>query len=184
MRHYYEKIEGWFDFEQLYSEMVKKFPDNSHFVEIGYWLGKSSTYLGVEILNSGKKIKLDCIDSYELLDDCFRNHEHVLPHKDSCIDEFKNNIKPLKKIITFYKMRSVDTAKMYIDQSLDFVYIDASHYYEEVMKDINAWFPKIKEGGVIAGHDYNGCEVKKAVNKYFENKKLEYPNNSWVYCKI
>lgn len=39
------------------------------------------------------------------------------------------------------------------DRSLDFVYIDADHYYSSVMKDILYWLPKIKIGGYIGGHD-------------------------------
>ena len=43
---------------------------------------------------------------------------------------------------------------MFEDGSLDFVYIDANHAYDYVVQDINLWYPKVRPGGVICGHDY------------------------------
>ncbi len=40
------------------------------------------------------------------------------------------------------------------DQSLDFVFLDASHTYEDVKNDICLWLPKVRYGGVLAGDDY------------------------------
>lgn len=36
----------------------------------------------------------------------------------------------------------------------DFVYLDADHTYEGAKADIAAWWPKVRPGGVLAGHDY------------------------------
>ena len=62
-----------------------------------------------------------------------------------------------------------------IMEELDFVYIDASHRYDPVRRDLNAYFPLITFGGLIAGHDYyEGTEegslmgVKPAVNEFVE----------------
>lgn len=40
------------------------------------------------------------------------------------------------------------------DRYFDFIYIDGSHLYEDVKRDLNDWLPKLKDGGVIGGHDY------------------------------
>lgn len=54
---------------------------------------------------------------------------------------------------------------------LDFVFIDANHYYDFVLADINVWLPKLKKGGLLGGHDYNnprgdwGKDVKRAVDE-------------------
>jgi hypothetical protein len=50
--------------------------------------------------------------------------------------------------------RSVDEAKTFVDQSLDFAFLDADHTYEGVKADIEAWLPKVKPGGWLCGHDY------------------------------
>jgi hypothetical protein len=60
------------------------------------------------------------------------------------------------------------------DSSLDFVYIDARHDRASVLEDLAAWYPKVRAGGIIAGHDYvdgtfpSGVfGVKSAVDEFF-----------------
>jgi hypothetical protein len=45
-------------------------------------------------------------------------------------------------------------SNMFQDESLDFVYIDANHAYDFVKQDIELWYPKVKKGGYLWGHDY------------------------------
>ena len=74
------------------------------------------------------------------------------------------------------KNSSIAAARDIPDGSLDFVYIDADHDYASCKEDIEAWFPKVRHGGLIAGHDYlnwtkdqgAGCDfgVKAAVDGF------------------
>lgn len=184
MNHYYENIQGWFTFQELYSKMVNKSPDNSHFVEIGSWKGKSAVYMGVEIANSKKKIKFDCVDSWEFLDEIYTNNSDLNKMKGQAFDEFLKNITPLSDVINYHKLNSIEASKLYEDESLDFVYIDASHEYVNMKNDLKYWYPKVKNNGVIAGHDYGWNGVKQAVDEFFINKKIETPECSWVHYKI
>lgn len=52
------------------------------------------------------------------------------------------------------KKHSVEAAKEIPDGSLDFVYIDAAHDHENVMKDLIAWTPKVRKGGIVSGDDF------------------------------
>ncbi len=65
---------------------------------------------------------------------------------------------------------SVEAAELFDDSSLDFVYIDGNHKLEAVQADIEAWCPKVKEGGLVSGHDYcfEGVQpvVDDAVRRY------------------
>lgn len=66
------------------------------------------------------------------------------------------------------ELPSVEAAKRFVDRSLDIVYIDAGHLYEQVLADIKAWKPKVKKGGILCGHDYGHGQnpgVKRAVDK-------------------
>jgi hypothetical protein len=49
---------------------------------------------------------------------------------------------------------SEEAAMMFIDNTIDYVYIDSIHSYDQVKKDIELWFPKVRIGGVLGGHDY------------------------------
>jgi hypothetical protein len=60
---------------------------------------------------------------------------------------------------------SVNAAKLVADGRLDFVFIDADHSYEACKADIEAWTPKLRRGGLLAGHDYQWPTVARAVNE-------------------
>lgn len=68
---------------------------------------------------------------------------------------------------------SVDMAPILPDNSLDWVWIDANHSYKAVLEDMDAYFPKVRPGGLFSGHDYgwdtnwpHWCEVKPAVDRW------------------
>ena len=58
---------------------------------------------------------------------------------------------------------SLNACKLFADGYFDYVFIDGDHSYENVKADIDAWLPKVKLGGILAGHDINFPEVTKAV---------------------
>jgi predicted O-methyltransferase YrrM len=185
MNHIYQNIEGWFTFPNLYKQIVEKFSDNSHFVEIGTWLGKSASYMAVEIANSGKNIKFDCIDTWSGSEE-HKNYTEIVT--DSLYKNFLKNIEPVKKFINPIRTDSLKGAELYDNNSLDFVFIDASHDYENVKKDINAWYPKVKSGGILAGHDYHHTweGVICAVDEFLKNQKYEkyiFSENCWGIIK-
>jgi len=63
--------------------------------------------------------------------------------------------------IEFVRLYS-SVASNVIPNNLDFVYIDGNHNYEYVKQDMECWYPKIKPGGVICGHDLQYPGVTKA----------------------
>ena len=187
MEHFYKNIDGWFDFESIYIDMVKRYPDGSHFVEIGVMFGKSTTFLATEIYNSGKKIKLDCVDIWGIYQE-----NGVIGNSDtfwdgneqkSILNKFKENISPFNDFVIPIKGFSTEIANRYADDSLDFVFINANHEYESVLNDIKSWFPKLKKDGVIAGHDYNMEGVSKAVIESFGEDLIKMNNRSWIVEK-
>jgi len=184
MKHYYQTIgENWFTYPQLYSGVVKYFPDNSIFVEVGSWRGRSSVYMGVEIVNSGKDQMLVCVDTWEGSEE---NQGHKILENNGLYKDFLKNIGPVEDVrpgtLLAMRMTSIDASEYVDDGSLDFVFIDASHDYDNVIADIRAWYPKVKEGGVIAGHDYPDWPgVKKAVEEYFGKKDIVAKYKCWIH---
>jgi len=88
----------------------------------------------------------------------------------------------------FLKMTSLEAAEKIPDESLDFVYIDANHSEPYVSQDIEAWTPKVRKGGIVAGDDYarikgsNGADssnwaVIPAIHKY--TKEHDYQLYIW-----
>lgn len=67
---------------------------------------------------------------------------------------------------TFMRMTSLEAARKIPDGFLDMVYIDADHSDKAVSLDIPAWVPKVKAGGIVAGHDWGHRGVTPAVERY------------------
>lgn len=179
MNHFYQTIgEDWFTYPNLYKSMVEKF-DNAHFVEVGSWKGRSASFMAVEIFNSGKNIKFDCVDLWEYSES--QKDLSEVQYKD-IFKQFMEYTFPVKDIINPIKGNSVAVAKTYKNKSLDFVFIDAAHDYDNVKADINAWLPKVKKGGVIAGHDYDSSNgVRQAVQEIISNFTTQ--EGCWVHVK-
>jgi len=85
----------------------------------------------------------------------------------------KVNFFPYMKLI---RQTSEDAVKSFKDNSVDVVYIDGNHNYEYAKKDIDIWYPKVKKGGVIGGHDFRGhaLGVILAVTDYVNENNLRY----------
>lgn len=181
MDHYYQNIHGWFNYESLYSEMVKKFSSGSHFVEVGSWVGRSACYLGVEIVNSRKDIKLDCIDLWYGKDIEALKDEDVVKN-ETLYTDFLRNVEPLKGILTPRRMTSREAVATYVDNSIDFVFLDAGHEKEDIEFDVPNWYSKVKVGGVIAGHDYDFPQITETVRLFFKKYEVITPN-IWVHYK-
>lgn len=186
MEHYYtqtvgESSDGWFTYPTLYSDFIRDIKDNSIFVEVGSWKGKSTAYLGVEAINSGKNIKCYAVDTWEgsaeHTDDPFVKTNKLYPL-------FLANIEKVSSVVTPIRKSSVKAANEFEDRSIDIVFIDACHEYHCVRQDIDAWLPKVKSGGIISGHDYYWGEngVKKAVDETFGDKVIY--RNPWENCWI
>lgn len=163
MNHIYMKPqfgEDWFTYATLYSEMVSKFPSGSHFIEIGSWKGKSSAYMAVEIANSEKSIRFDCIDPWP---NWKPDGEYFETNCENLYETFLNNVDPVKDYLNPVRLTSMEAVNNYQDNSLDFVFIDGNHEYEYVFNDIKHWILKVKSGGILAGHDYHYPPVIDAV---------------------
>lgn len=188
MNHIYylpEFGEDWFTYPNLYKSMAKKFASGSKFVEVGSWKGKSSAYLAVEIINSNKNISLDCVDTWMgSNENAHINDDYV--KSNTLYELFIKNTSSLSSVINPIRMDSISASKKYEDNSIDFVFIDANHEYIDVKNDIEAWFSKVKIGGIIAGHDYTGSwkEVIRAVDEFFINKTILTSEGCWIHEKV
>ena len=182
MDHFYQNVEGWFTFPNLYSHVVSRFSEGSKFIEIGSWLGQSAAYMATEIANSNKNIEFHCVDLWESNEE-YKDQEVVKENK--FFETFLKNIHPVKNYIKPIKAASLTAVTQFEDEYFDFIFIDAAHDYENVKKDIKAWFPKIKKGGIFAGHDFitSHMGVMRAVSEWSDLNKKEIiaQENCWVH---
>lgn len=186
MKHFYQNIPGFLDFEDFYKHMIdNELQDGAHVVEIGCWKGRSAAFLAVEIINSGKNIKFDCVDPWE--DYWYENDFHTIENRDSkfvgsLYEQFLENMRPVENYYTPLRMPSVEAAALYENKSLDMVLIDGDHGYGSVREDILAWLPKVKLGGVLAGDDYKVNTHPGVIRATHELlKPLQISGTTWIY---
>lgn len=155
--------------------LAKMINDNgfTSYAEIGVWKGDTTKYL---LKNCKGLEKVYCVDDYKDNNKSFNLRE---------IEKSKQIAKSLlnsPKVVFFYKS-SEEASKEIKDETLDIVFIDGDHTYEGCSNDIMCWYPKIKKGGIICGHDYKigYMGVIKAVNEKFYPINLEHDDIWWVW---
>lgn len=148
--------------------LAKESKTSNVVIEIGSWHGKSTRAIGDNV--KGAVIAVDHWNGSEA--ETGTHHSSAkLMNGDHAYDEFmRNNIDLVLGSKVFpIRMGSINAAKLLQDKGIvaDMVFIDAGHTYDEVIKDINAWLPLVKEGGILCGHDYiqvDFMQVYEAVN--------------------
>jgi cephalosporin hydroxylase len=181
------EIPGYFNSDILYTKAVKNSPNNATFVEVGTWVGRSTSCMAQLIKVSGKNIKFYGVDTFDGSDeDWHREWIDMLKEQNlTVLDEFKKHmiLCEVDDFVIPIQATSLEASEKFEDESLDFVFIDASHDYDNVLVDINAWYPKVKVGGYISGDDYAPCwsGVRQAVDEFFENKMVFFLNGNTEY---
>ena len=154
--------------------------------EVGVLLGENAETI-LNCLNMGK---LYLIDAYRAYEDYA---EQAILAERACgagpiaaevlmttrLSAFKDRCQLVKKL-------SVDAAQD-IPDGLDFVYIDANHAYEYVKADIQAYFPKVRTGGVMGGHDFGrgwvGCTRAVEEMTAALGQELQHADRDWWWEK-
>jgi predicted O-methyltransferase YrrM len=179
-------IYGYSRYLNFYSEIVTNSSDGSLFVEVGSFLGQSTAAMGKFIKESGKRIDFHAVDIFELSDFSDEPHYKVInDHGGNFYEIFLSNLEKaqVKDYVNPVKASSLEAAAQYDDRSIDFLMIDASHSYVDVVEDIQAWYPKIKLGGIISGDDYDFEEVARAVADTCGTSIKIYPRTTWWFRK-
>jgi hypothetical protein len=184
--HNYRNLEGWFNMENQYLELMESIPNNGIFIELGSYKGKSTSFIVTEIVNRNKNINFITIDTFKG-DSGSTDKREIDAYKkvkiSNMYDEFIKNTEHLKNFFKVIIGKSDESSFLFEDDSIDAIFIDAGHSYESVLNDIKFWLPKMKNGGIMSGHDYNSWEgVKVAVNEIF--KKIDKVDNDCWFVKI
>jgi hypothetical protein len=150
----------------LYTDLC---PTGGKGVEVGCWSGESAE-IACQFLTL-----LVCIDPWE---------DTVEPAIERLFDARTAIYPNVLKI----KRRSTAAATLFDDNTFDVVYLDGLHDEANVRADIWAWLPKIKAGGWISGHDYNGVRdfyggLNVAVDSLLGEPAKLYSDSSWAFCK-
>ena len=147
-------------------------------VEIGSFQGESAEIF----LQSNAFQKLYCIDAWA---NGYDSTDAASYQADLAEVAFDRRFAHDERIVKV-KGYSFDVASM-IPDNLDFLYIDGCHKPEAVRQDLEMYACKVKQGGIIAGHDYEPTHyagLMAVVDSYFGHKpEHTYIDKSWVNIK-
>lgn len=117
-------------------------------VEVGVERGLYSEI----ILQRHPGAKLFCVDPWK----SHRGYrDHTSQNKlDRFYEEAKERLGQFNGRATIIRGMSLDVVHRFQTNQLDFVYIDGNHTFDYVMRDIIEWSPKVRSGGIVAGHDF------------------------------
>jgi hypothetical protein len=151
---------------------------------------------------SNKRIKLYAVDLFDI-DEMCRDGGHSLDmvmnaagltsrkwiedHGPRCmLAEFYKNLahNGRDRLLTAALVgRSSEMSNLFVDKSIKFCFIDAGHSYDNVLADMRAWYPKMRDDGMFAGHDwFSGEQVRKAVVQFAQENRLLVgtTHSSWI----
>lgn len=160
------EIPGWFDWRDTYARWSASVPDGGTIVEVGVFCGKSFAHLAEGVRATGKGVALHAVDTWggspELM-------QFASVRDGSFYDAWrqtKARIEEAGTIISEHRMPSVEAAQAFADGSVDYVWLDGDHSTAGLLADLAAWWPKVKPGGEIGGHDFGWFGVTPAVERF------------------
>lgn len=150
--------DGWLRAEEgrAYRELARLATTSSDargvIVEVGCWLGRSTSY--VAGLCRIRDLTLICVDSWSGSSDRFDAQYRELLARRDIEAEFRHHLDALALAADIRRTTSLAAAATFVPGSVDLVFLDASHDEPAIAADIAAWWPTLRPGGILAGHDY------------------------------
>ena len=162
-----------FNFHHFYTT-VAAVKDFSTYVEVGCFKGFSVAHLATQLAKR-PGTKIYAVDLWTMTDDMllrwspqhqqlkddstalWGRFDRLIPPHQLLYDIYNANLqqRAIRYLVTDLRGDSSEMANHFANASVDFVFIDANHSYDSVKRDIIAWQPKVRSGGIIAGHDYS-----------------------------
>jgi hypothetical protein len=161
-------------------ELVEQCPSGK-MAEIGVFVGESTEIFA----KSGKFERIVAVDAW------LNGYDSRDPISNSA--DMDQSEREFDKVCTKYpcinkvKADSLTAARFYPDEYFDLVYLDANHTFKGVTEDLEAWLPKVKKSGWIAGHDYKifpgVTHAVNALGKYKKQCIMYWKDYSWAIAK-
>lgn len=180
----WDQIEGWFSPGD--ASFVRQICGNIKdgiVVELGFFAGRSTAVMAPICINNNT--------TYHAVDNCKgscrRDPATKAQISRDMLKIFNDNMTKvqIRPYINVHIIDSSTAAGLFSDKSVDFCFVDASHMAEDVKRDIEAWWPKIKQGGVLGGHDYSWGSVCGVTNNFAQDNGLNLVahGNCWKIIK-
>jgi hypothetical protein len=189
-----EDLNGWHGNHNIFGELIREI--NPHkIIEVGAWHGQSTINMAKVLKEDNRDCHITTVDTWlgalEFIgsDSGDRNLRYKNGYPQVYYQFLSNVIhNEVQDYITPLPTTSLIAARWFKKEGItaDLIYIDASHDYEDVRSDLEAYWPLLNEGGIIFGDDYNENQwpgVVGAVDEFFAFTTIETIDGFWVIKK-
>ena len=166
------------------TDLITAMGPDTQGIEIGVYHGVNSYMLLDACPNIKKIVGVDPFESY--MDWQYMVTQDVM---DEAYAAFNENLELMKNRFELLKMKSIDAASELENDAYDFVFIDGDHSIKAVLSELEMYVPKIKKGGLVAGHDIGLYSVNMAVQGWCRKNHVSpsdihiVENQSWYWVK-
>lgn len=178
-----EQIYGFFGFQQIYDQSLPYINDGDNILEIGAFLGKSTSYMAKRLKEHKKNVKFYVVDLWERETCSSSSQVRDQFQQTDLFPIFKRNMEEcgvFDSIIPI-KGKSRDVLSSLEHIKFKFIFIDGSHLYDDVYYDISTCKNMLTEDGILAGDDYQHPDVKRAVDELLPTCKIVYGAGNIMY---
>jgi hypothetical protein len=162
--------------------ILKEMGQNILFVEVGVLKATTLVHIADKCPNVSSIVGIDSyqpyVDSLEF--DCRYSVNASLAAMNRHIAQKKISRSSRPEIIDLLLLDCIAAAKLFDDKSVDCIFLDAYMSEEDVCKHTKTWLPKVKNGGVLLGHDVHTTAVKNGLSK-LGIKFNELDHNIWIH---
>jgi len=164
--------------------LIRELGEDIRGVEVGVFLGINSYMLLESCPNIAELIGVDPYREYQ----DWQNYI-TQAHQDRVYQMLSANMPYIGPRFNHIKLSSTEAAASLEDGEYDFVFIDADHSMKAVLSDLDSWWPKLRRGGIMAGHDSNMFSVNFAVTSWAKRHGIDpsevqtTDNNAWWWRK-
>lgn len=163
-------------------QLLKCFPRDMKCLEVGVQNGNFSAMM-LERLSPSQLHLVDPWQHFndEKYDKDYANVAQI--DQDNIFSRVVDRFKSDKRVF-IHREASPSASKSFSDGFFDFIYIDGMHYKDAVLTDLKAWIPKLKPGGIIAGHDFANHSAAQSMGFGVIEAVLELLNTTNFHIHI
>lgn len=161
-----EDVPGWFSPDEgaWYADLARALAPGGVLVEVGCWKGRSTAWVGPACRARG--VRLVCVDAWAGSQDEYHDAYAAALAREDVRASFDDTLRAFGVQADVLAMDSRAAAATLPAGSIDLVFLDASHDAASVRADLAAWWPRVREGGALAGHDLPEPGVHTEVERH------------------